>query len=81
MSHLAWIPAAAVLGFFVSFTFGDLITLPVDLYYLIYFAIVFWLFALYVQRTELDLQALVLRRLLWGIVLVHNHAAFSEIDR
>lgn len=69
MSHLAWIPAAAALGLLVSFLFGDLITLPVDLYYLLYFAIIVWFLALYVQRTALDLRAMVSRRLLWGVIL------------
>jgi hypothetical protein len=35
--HLKWIVLGALVGFGASFTFGDLITLPLDLYYLIYF--------------------------------------------
>jgi len=35
LSHLLWIPAGALVGFGASLVFGDLLTLPVDLYYLI----------------------------------------------
>ena len=38
--HLIWIALGALVGFGASFIFGDLLTLPLDLYYLIYFAIV-----------------------------------------
>lgn len=40
LSHLAWIPAGALVGWLASFVFGDVLTLPVDLYYAIYFTIV-----------------------------------------
>jgi len=35
--HLKWIVLGALVGFGASFIFGDLITLPLDLYYFIYF--------------------------------------------
>lgn len=69
MAHLTWIPAGAATGFLAAFLFGDLLTLPVDLYYLIYFAIVFAFLRLYARRTGLDIPRLVSRRLLWGVVL------------
>lgn len=69
VAHLLWIPAAALVGFGASFVFGDLLTLPVDLYYLIYVAIVLGFFAFYVKRTELGLGTWLSRRLAWGVVL------------
>lgn len=69
LSHLLWIPAAATVGFGASFVFGDILTLAVDLYYLIYFAIVLGFLAFYARRTELDVRSWASRRLLWGIVL------------
>lgn len=36
--HLLWIPATAIVGFAVPFVFADLLVLPVDLYYVVYFA-------------------------------------------
>lgn len=68
-SHLAWIPATALLGFVVSFVFGDRIPLPVDIYYSVYFAIVLGFFAVYTRRTRLDLRAVLSRRIWWGVVL------------
>lgn len=69
MKHLLWIPAAAVVGFLAPFVFGDLLDLPVDLYYLVYFGIVFGFFAVYVRATGLDLGRWLSRRLVRGIVL------------
>jgi hypothetical protein len=68
-SHLGWIPAGAAVGFGSSFLFGDLITLPLDLYYSIYFAIVLGFLALYVRRTKLDLKEWTLRRVGWAVAL------------
>lgn len=67
LAHLAWIPAGAMVGWLASFTFGDLLTLPVDLYYAIYFAIVIGFFGYYVRRTGLDLRGWVSRRLGWAV--------------
>lgn len=69
MSHLAWIPAGALVGFLTSLVFGDLFTLPVDLYYLIYFSVIIGFLTVYVRTTGLDLRALTSRRLALGIVL------------
>jgi hypothetical protein len=67
--HLIWILYGALTGFGVSFVFGDLFTLPVDLYYLIYFGIVIGFFLLYIKKTKLDLKAWLSKRLVWGILL------------
>lgn len=67
LAHLVWIPAGAMVGWMASFVFGDLLTLPLDLYYLIYFAIVLGFFGYYVRRTELDLRRWILRRLWWAV--------------
>lgn len=68
-THLGWIPAAAAVGFSAAFLFGDVITLPVDLYYLIYFALVLGFFTLYVKRTGLELKEWISPRLGWGVAL------------
>lgn len=68
-SHLLWIPAGALVGWLASFVFGDLIPLPIDLYYLIYFAIVLGFFAAYVKKTAFELHAWISRRLGWGLAL------------
>lgn len=67
--HLIWIPAGMVIGFASSFLFGDLLTLPFDLYYFIYFLIVGGFFAFYVRRTKLDLGRWAAKRIVWGMVL------------
>ena len=69
MAHLAWLPIGAAVGFSTAFLFGDLLTLPVDLYYLLYFATVLGFLALYVRLTGLDLRRFVARRLKWSLVL------------
>jgi hypothetical protein len=67
--HLIWIALGAVIGFAASFIFGDLLTLPVDLYYLIYFAIIFVFFIVYIKKTQFNLREWFSKRLIWGIVL------------
>jgi hypothetical protein len=69
MTHLAWLPVGALVGFGASFVFGDLVTLPVDVYYLMYFGIVLGFLVLYVKRTELELSAWISPRLGWGVGL------------
>lgn len=69
IGHLAWIPCGALVGFGAALVFGDLLTLPVDLYYLIYFALVGGFFALYAGSTRLELRPVLARRLSWGILL------------
>jgi hypothetical protein len=56
-------------GFGASFIFGDLITLPLDLYYLIYFAIIIIFFTIYIKKTQLNLREWFSRRLVLGILL------------
>jgi hypothetical protein len=80
LAHLAWIPAGALAGFAASFVFGDVLTLPVDLYYLSYFAVVLGFLALYAVRTGLRLRPWLSRRAAWsvaagvavGLVMVQN---------
>jgi hypothetical protein len=69
LSHLGWIPAGALVGWFAAFVFGDLMTLPVDLYYLTYFGIVLGFVAFYVRRTGLELRSWISRRLGWAVAL------------
>jgi hypothetical protein len=67
--HLIWIAYGAIVGFGASFIFGDLITLPMDLYYLIYFGIVLAFFTIYIKKTQLNLKEWFSRRLVLGILL------------
>ena len=67
--HLKWIVLGALVGFGVSFIFGNLITLPLDLYYLIYFVITTTFFTAYVSKTGLNVREWFFRRLMWGILL------------
>ena len=67
--HLKWILLGVLVGFGASFVFGDLITLPLDLYYLIYFGIVVAFFTIYIKKTQLYLKEWFSRRWVWGILL------------
>ena len=67
--HLKWIVIGAIVGFGASFIFGDLMTLPLDLYYLIYFGIIITFFSIYIKKTQLNLKEWFSRRLVWGILL------------
>jgi len=67
--HLIWIAFGALVGFGSSFIFGDLLTLPLDLYYLIYFGIVIAFFCIYIRKTQLEIKEWFSRRLIWGILL------------
>jgi hypothetical protein len=67
--HLKWIILGVLVGFGASFIFGDLITLPLDLYYLIYFAIIIIFFTIYIKKTQLNLREWFSRRLVLGILL------------
>ena len=58
-----------LVGFGTSFIFGDLITLPLDLYYLIYFGIIISFFTIYIKKTQLNLKEWFFKRLFWGILL------------
>jgi len=86
LSHLSWLLAGAVVGFGASFVFGDLLTLSVDLYYLIYATIIVGFLAVYVRRTRLRLAAWASRHLAWacvagvlgGLVLMQGVLAQAE---
>jgi len=54
--HLAWIVWGLLVGFGSSFIFGDLLTLPIDAYYLIYFGIIIAFLAIYARKTQLNLK-------------------------
>lgn len=68
-AHLVWILFGAAVGFLASFLFGDLLTLPVDLYYLVYFSIIILFLVYYARKTSLDVGSMVKRRLVWGVVV------------
>lgn len=67
--HIQWIASGALIGFGVSFIFGDLLTLPVDLYYLIYFVAVILLFSVYISKTGLRLKEWFSVRWGWAVLL------------
>jgi len=67
--HLKWVAFGAIVSFGASFIFGDLITLSLDLYYLIYFGIIIAFFMIYIKKTQLNLKEWFSRRLVWGILL------------
>jgi hypothetical protein len=66
--HLLWVGAGGVVAFLTSFVFGDLLTLPLDLYYLIYFAVILGFLRLYIRRTGMDWRRWTSPRLGWAIV-------------
>jgi hypothetical protein len=68
LRQFLWILYGAGVGFGSSFVFGDLLMLPLDLYYLIYFVIVLGFLGLWAKRTKLDVRAWTSRRLGWGII-------------
>ena len=67
--HLKWIVFGVLVGFGASFIFGDSITLPLDLYYLICFGIITTFFTIYIKKTQLNLKEWFFRRWVWGILL------------
>ncbi len=69
LRHLLWLPLVGIVAFAAAFVFGDVLALPVDLYYAVYFAAVGTVVVLYAKRTGLDMAALVGRRLGWGLAL------------
>jgi hypothetical protein len=62
LSHLTWIPAGALVGFAAAFVFGDVVELPADLYYALYFASVLGFLGVYVRTTALPLRQWLSRR-------------------
>jgi len=81
LRHLVWIPGGAVVGWAVAFVFGDLLTLPVDVYYAIYFTVVIGGFAYYVRRTKLDLRRWIVRRLGQGRAPGHARGPRADAGR
>ncbi len=68
-AHLKWLAIGLVVGFLTPFIFGDLLTLPLDLYYLIYFAAVGAFLVFYIRKTGLKVREWLSRRLVWGLAL------------
>ena len=66
--HLIWIALSALVGFGSSFIFGDLLTLPLDLYYLVYFGIIITFFYIYIRKTQLNPKKWFSRRWGWGVM-------------
>ena len=87
--HLKWLALGALVGFGSSFIFGDFLTLPVDLYYLIYFGIIIIFFSAYIRKTNLHIKEWVSKRWSWSILLgltfgalmVQNVLSRPETDR
>ena len=67
--HLKWLALGALVGFGSSFIFGDFLTLPVDLYYLIYFGVIIIFFSAYIRKTNLHIKEWVSKRWSWSILL------------
>lgn len=67
--HLGWIPAGGAVGFAASYVFTDLLPLPTDLYYLVYFGAVAAFLVLYARATDLDLTAWASRRATAAVLL------------
>jgi hypothetical protein len=57
-----------LVGFGSSFIFGDLLTLPVDLYYLVYFGIIIIFFSIYIRNTKLSIKEWFSKRLVWSVL-------------
>jgi hypothetical protein len=74
--HLLWIIYGIVVSFLTSFIFGDLLILPLDIYYLIYFAIITGFVILYAKATDLSLREWLSRKLIWGVILGLAFAIF-----
>lgn len=69
MNQLVWILAAIVIGFLTPFIFGNNKYIPVDLYYLIYFATVSTLFVFYIKQTNFNYKKMFSLNLVIGIIL------------
>jgi hypothetical protein len=69
MRHLLWIPATAGVGFGAAFVFADVLTLPVDSYYLLYFLSVAAFAMYYARRTEFEARRWIRRRAVRSVVL------------
>lgn len=69
VNHLIWILFAVIIGFLIPFLFGNIKSLPVDIYYLVYFSLISIFFFIYIRQTSLDLRKLLTTNLIIGIVL------------
>jgi hypothetical protein len=58
-----------LVGVGASFLFGDLLPIPIDLYYLIYFGMIVTFFSIYISKTQFKVKEWFSRRMVWGIVL------------
>lgn len=67
--HLIWILFAVMIGFLVPFLFGNNTSLPIDLYYTIYFGIVTTFFIIYVRQTAFDYKKIFSVNLIIGIIM------------
>ena len=67
--HLKWIASGALVGFGSALIFGDLLNLPVDLYYLVYFGGIIIFFTAYIRKTKLNIKEWVSKRLVWSVLL------------
>ncbi len=67
--HLKWIALGALVGFGISFIFDDLLILPVDFYYLVYFGIIIIFFSIYITKTKLNIKEWFSTRLVWSVLL------------
>lgn len=69
IARLKWLAWGVLVGFAVPYVFGDRMSLPLDLYYLVYFSAAGTFLAVYAKRTKLDLKAWFSRGLGWGVAL------------
>jgi hypothetical protein len=67
--QVKWIASGAAVGFSSSFIFADLLNLPLDLYYLLYFVTIITFFSAYIRKTHLDIRAWASKRWGWSILL------------
>lgn len=87
--HLKWVAFGALIGFGSSFIFGDLLALPIDLYYLVYFGIIITFFSIYIRKTKLNFKEWFSRRWVWsilfglifGALMVQNVLSRPETER
>lgn len=67
MVHLGWLTAGLTLSFAIPFIGSDVLSPPLNVYYLIYFIVVLAFIGAYVRFTGLDVHALIRRR--WRLSL------------
>jgi hypothetical protein len=67
MRHLLWLMPTLLAGFTVPFVLSDLLVLPRDIYYLLYFVSVVMFAGYYARQTQLELRGFVRRRLVRAV--------------